>query len=223
MPGLDEKLHLPEILNEVAKKWTDDDEYSDGLDIGAGSPEEPDSAASQEKPPCPPILAYIHPKASSDGMAPIIRRVDTASLLLNVSLQLAKLPSIEEAGVKEASPYAHPKKIAYPEGVKQRTTITQADSLVAEQVIVEEKVAIKESVVGANCTIREGAKLTRCVLMDGVEVGKFARLTGCILGRRCRIGEKSNLTDCEVQENLIIEEGSKLMLSRPLQDFRRAM
>jgi len=207
MPGLDEKLHVPEILAEVARKWTDD-ENSDGMDDLVDSLEENKLDIAREEPPCPPILAYVHPKAPAGSAAPIIRRVDTAALLLNVSLQLAKRPSYEEAG-RDASPYAHPKKVAYPEGVKSRTTITQADSLVAEQVIVEEKVAIKESVVGANCTIREGAKITRCVLMDGVEVGKFARLTGCILGRRCRIGQNSNLTDCEVQENLIIEEGSK--------------
>lgn len=154
----------------------------------------------------PPILAYIHP---SKEAAPLIRRVDTAQLLLAVSLQLAKLPSIEEAGSSSASPFAHARKVAYPDGVKPRTTITRQDCLIADNVMVDEKTSIKESVVGANCQIKEGAKLFQCLLMDGVVVGKGCKLTRCILGRRSDIGEGSTLTDCEVQENLLIEPRSK--------------
>ncbi len=158
----------------------------------------------------PPILAYIHPSLPSE---PLIRRVDTAQLLLSVSLQLAKHPSIEETG-SPASPFAHARKVAYPEGVKPRTTITKQDSLVAENTTVAEKTAIKESVVGANCQIHEGAKLTQCLLMDGVVVGKNCKLTRCILGKRSEIGENSILTNCEVQENLLVEPKSKLATSR---------
>ena len=61
----------------------------------------------------PPILAYLHPNEPS---APIIRRVDTARLLLTVSLQLAKLPSVEDAGAEAVlAPFARPRKVAYPE------------------------------------------------------------------------------------------------------------
>ncbi|KJR83856.1 translation initiation factor eIF-2B subunit gamma [Sporothrix schenckii 1099-18] len=162
----------------------------------------------------PPLLAYVHPSAAT---APLIRRVDTSQLLLTVSLQLAKLPSVEEmalaAGVPAdsaaalalASPFAHTKKVAYPEGVKPRTTVTRPDSLVADNVTVEEKVSIKECVIGANCQIQEGAKLHQCLLMEGVVVGKGARLTRCILGKRSEIGAQSVLVDCEVQENLLVE------------------
>ncbi|CAK7219439.1 Translation initiation factor eIF-2B subunit gamma [Sporothrix curviconia] len=162
----------------------------------------------------PPILAYVHPSGPS---APLIRRVDTSQLLLTVSLQLAKLPSVEEtaiaAGVAPdsaaalvlSSPFAHTKKVAYPEGVKPRTTVTRPDSLVADNVTIEEKVSIKECVIGANCQIQEGAKLHQCLLMEGVVVGKGARLTRCILGKRSDIGAQSILVDCEVQENLLVE------------------
>lgn len=154
----------------------------------------------------PPFLAYIHP---SDPSAPLVRRVDTASSLLATSLLLAKLPSVEEAGPEGASPFAHARKVAYPEGVKSRTTITKQDSLLAENVTVDEKSAIKESVIGANCQIQEGAKLSQCVLMEGVVVGKGCKLTRCILGKRSEIGEGSTLTDCEVQENLLVEPKSE--------------
>ncbi|KAI2463852.1 nucleotide-diphospho-sugar transferase [Annulohypoxylon bovei var. microspora] len=178
-----------------------------------------------EDPAVPPILAYIHPNHAD---APLLRRVDTAQLLLAVSLQLAKLPSVEEAGPEAASPFAHSRKVAYPEGVKPRTTIARQDSLIAENVMVEEKTSIRESVVGANCQIKEGAKLFQCLLMDGVVVGKGCKLTRCILGKRSEVGEGSTLTDCEVQENLLVEprtedKESKLMSSSGLEASEQEM
>ncbi|KAK0386377.1 hypothetical protein NLU13_6214 [Sarocladium strictum] len=167
----------------------------------------------------PPIIAYTH---ASTGPGSLIRRADTAPLLLTLSLQLAKLPSLEEVVPEEASPFAHPRKIAYPEGVKSRTTITKADCLIAENVTVEEKTSIKECVIGANSQIGEGAKLAQCLLMDGVVVGKGCKLTRCILGKRCIIGDGSTLTDCEIQENLLVEpqtedKDNKLMSSEGLE------
>lgn len=170
------------------------------------SPRGDSRAAEGGRETVPPMLAYTHP---SQPTAPLIRRVDTARLLLAISLQLAKLPSVEELGPEAASPFAHPRKVAYPEGVKPRTTITKQDSLVAENVTVEEKTSIKESVIGSNCQINEGAKLSQCLLMDGVVVGKNCKLTRCILGKRSEIGDGSILTDCEVQENLLVEPKCK--------------
>ncbi|CAN8103432.1 unnamed protein product [Discula destructiva] len=188
--------------------------------IHSTSPAGPQKAAATNN--VPPILAYVHP---SQPDAPIIRRVDTAQLLLCISLQLAKLPSLEEAGT---SPFAHPRKVMYPEGVKGRTTITRPDCLIGENVTVEEKVAIRESVVGVNCQIREGAKLSQCLLMDGVVVGKNCKLTRCILGKRCEIGDNTTLTDCEVQENLLVEakseeKSAKLMSSSGLEATEEEM
>jgi len=159
----------------------------------------------------PPILAYVHP---SKAGAPLVRRVDTVQLLLQMSLHLAKLESIEEVGREASSPFAHARKIAYPAGVALKCTVTRPDCLLAENVTVEERCAIKECVIGANCQIRQGAKLTRCVLMDDVVVGKGCKLTGCILGRRAEIGEDSVLQDCEVEDNMRIEPKSKPHLMR---------
>ncbi len=180
----------------ISAKSSDDDSTSD--------------RPSTAPPIVPPLLAYVHPAAPS---APLIRRVDTAQLLLQISLQLAKLPSLEELGPDDApaSPFAHARKVAYPEGVKSRTTITKADSLVADNVTVQERTSIKECVVGANCQIGEGAKLSQCLLMDGVVVGRNCKLTKCILGKRSDIGEGCVLTECEVQENLLVEAKSELI------------
>ncbi|OCK78084.1 hypothetical protein K432DRAFT_395084 [Lepidopterella palustris CBS 459.81] len=164
----------------------------------------------------PPILAYVQPTGSSN---PLIRRVDTAQLLLNVSLRLAKLPSVEDLGKdasKLASPYAHQAKIAHKESIPKRCRVEAENCLVAENVTVEEKCNIKESVIGANCKIGEGARLMRCLLMEGAEVGENVQLTGCILGRRCRIeggpakgDDKTVLKDCEVQDGHVVEWGTE--------------
>ncbi|MCJ1387399.1 hypothetical protein MMC18_000242 [Xylographa bjoerkii] len=168
----------------------------------------------------PPILAYIHPSTLD---APLIRRVDTAAILLSISLRLAKLDSIEEVGRSASSPFAHAHKIAYQGGIAQRSTVTKADCLLAENVTVEEKSVIKESIIGANCHIKSGARLTRCVLMDGVVIGERCQLTGCILGRRAQVGRESVLKECEVQDgNVVAEEtdakGEKFMVFEGLDE-----
>ncbi|KAK3990533.1 putative translation initiation factor eIF-2B subunit gamma [Cladorrhinum sp. PSN332] len=205
-----ENDHLETIGEDVIGRWTKAG-YKKNLAkklkfdkiLQKGRESEQDSEEANSSVDVPPVLAYVQPL---DPAGPIIRRVDNAQLLLQVSLQLAKQPSIEEAGsVEAAPPYAHQRKIAYPEGIKPRTSITKADSLLADNVTVQEKSSIKESVIGANCQIGEGAKLFQCLLMDGVVVGKNCKLTKCILGKRSDIGEGCVLTDCEVQENLLVE------------------
>ncbi|RFU31893.1 hypothetical protein B7463_g4424, partial [Scytalidium lignicola] len=229
--GLGEKLGLREIFEkpdgiDTEENMLDDPHAVDNIDFGSLSStwtsdlhmstgsnpvQTPPSQTiiregSKSKIVMPPILSYIHPSKPDSSM---IRRVDTAPLLLSVSLQLAKLEAIDTVGRDAASPFAHQSKVAYPEGIASKTTVTKPDCLLAENVTVEEKSAIKECVIGANCQIKQGAKLTRCVLMDGVVVGRGCKLTGCILGRRSEIGDDSTLQDCEVQENLFIEAGTE--------------
>ncbi|KAJ0425860.1 hypothetical protein BJY00DRAFT_273877 [Aspergillus carlsbadensis] len=153
----------------------------------------------------PPMLAYMH---SSLPSAPLIRRVDTSALLLSVSLRLAKLESIEEVGRVAASPFAHQQKVAYPAGIAQRCTVTKSDCLLGPNVTVEEKCVIKETVISANCHIASGARLTRCLVMDGAVIGERCQLTGCIVGRRSKIKRESVLKDCEVQDGMVVDEGT---------------
>jgi translation initiation factor eIF-2B subunit gamma len=173
-----------------------------------------------EKLVIPPILAYIH---SSQPSAPLICRVDNTALLLTISLRLAKLDSINDVGRDASSPFAHAQKIAYPAGIAQRCTVTKADCLLADNVTVEEKSVIKESVIGANCHIASGARLTRCLLMDGVIIGERCQLTGCVVGRRSKIGRESVLKDCEVQDGNVVPDeteakNEKFMIFEGLDD-----
>lgn len=170
----------------------------------------PASATQTQPPPTPtpelkipPMLAYIH---SSKPTAPLIRRIDNSAILLSVSLRLAKLESIEEVGRAAASPFAHAQKVAYPAGLAQRCTVTRADCLLADNVTVEEKSVIKESVVGPNCHIAQGSRLTRCLVMDGAVVGERCQLTGCIVGRRSKVGRECVLKECEVQDGNVVAD-----------------
>jgi translation initiation factor eIF-2B subunit gamma len=162
---------------------------------------EAEAAKTKKASKIPPILAYVQRES-----APFVRRVDSSALLLSTSLRLAKLPSIEEAGRIEASLFAHNQKIAHPEGVAQRCTVSKSDCLLAENVTVEQFAVIKESVIGSNCHISSKARLTKCVLMDGVTVGSNVTLTNCIIGRRAKIGAESTLKECEVQDSYIVPE-----------------
>ncbi|KAM0144760.1 hypothetical protein ACHAP3_000793 [Botrytis cinerea] len=225
--GLGDKLGLRDIFEKTRPDESDDNMLdngpaSDDVDYGnlsstwTSNLEDPSSKKSSDNSTAsdksnlaiPPILAYIHPsKPTAEESSPLIRRVDTAPILLNVSLQLAKIEAIDQVGRDAASPFAHNSKIAWPEGIAQKTTV-RPDCLLAENVIVEEKCIIKECVIGANCQIKTGARLTRCVLMDGVTVGSSCTLTDCVLGKGSVIGDKSELQDCEVQEEFDVDPGT---------------
>jgi translation initiation factor eIF-2B subunit gamma len=172
-----------------------------------------ESVSTQAKLTVPPLLSYVQP---SSAVEPLIRRVDTAHLLLTISLRLAKLPSIEDSHGAPTSPFAHTSKIAHKNLIPKRCSVAADSSLLAENVTVEEKCNIKESVIGPNCKIGEGARLLRCLLMDGVEVGPYVQLTDCILGRRCRIEggpakdeDRTVLKECEVQDGQVVEWGTE--------------
>lgn len=145
----------------------------------------------------PPFLAYVHPTTT-----PLIRRIDTPALLLHASLHIATLnPS--------SSPLAHPHKQHPTASIAARTTIGQ-DVLIGANTTIDQHVTIKSSVIGPNCVIGAGARLTKCVLMDEVEVGEKAVLTGVVAGVRARVGRECKLGEgCEVQPGFVVEEGTE--------------
>ncbi|KAM5436324.1 Translation initiation factor eIF-2B subunit gamma [Microsporum ferrugineum] len=180
------------------------------------------STTTAEKINTPPLLGYVSPSKPS---MPLIRRVDNSALLLSISLRLAKLDAISDSHTPNTtiSPLAHTNKIAYPPGIAQRCTISKSDCLLAENVTVEDKCIIKESVIGANCHIASGARLTRCLLMDGAVVGERCQLIGCIVGRRSKLGRDCVLKDCEVQNGNIVPDetdakNEKFMIFEGLDD-----
>ena len=160
--------------------------------------------------PVPDFLGYLHQGGKE---RPMVRRIDSTALLLSMSLRLAKL----DATTTPDHPYVHDAKIASPELIAQRTTITKNDTLIGANTTVEPKVLIKESVIGSNCKISSGARLTKCVVMDGVEIGERCTLIGCVVGRNVRVGRESELRECEVQSGHVIAakteaKGEKFMI-----------
>ncbi|KAK0740616.1 nucleotide-diphospho-sugar transferase [Schizothecium vesticola] len=183
--------------------------------------------AEPTRPRVPPMIAYVPPPppaADAANSPPIIRRVDTAQLLAHTNQELAKHRSGDAARLDGLAPsiYAHTRKVAYPEGVHARAHVSEADSLLADNVTVQQRASIKASVVGANCQILEGAKLAQCTLFEGVVIGKNCKLTRCILGDNSEIGDGCVLTDCEVQHNMLVEpkteaKGERFMSSSGLE------
>ncbi|KAF5862549.1 hypothetical protein ETB97_011546 [Aspergillus alliaceus] len=197
--GLGEKLGMNEVLggrNESQEEHgsNDGDLLEDEIDLqgmitthsqGSEARSAKSSLKGQSSVEVPPILAYMTKPSKQ-----LIRRVDSAALVLAMSLRLAKLESIEEVGRTAASPFSHASKIATPEGIAAKSIVTKGDCLLGSNVTVEER----------------GARLTRCVIMDNAVIGPKCVLTGCIVGRYSQVGQDSVLKDCEVQDGVVVEK-----------------
>ena len=181
------------------------------------SPDSPTTRAalvsSQPRLHIPPMLAYIQPPSAT---APLIRRVDTEEQLLNVSLRLARLPPLSDKSVEQHSPYSADEKIHNQITIPKQSHIDTASVLIAPNTTLSERVAIKESIIGTGCTIGTGAKLTRCLLMDGVVVGDFVSLMGCIVGPRARVTggpkedrNKTDLKNVKITGGTVVEWGTQ--------------
>ncbi|GAQ40833.1 eukaryotic translation initiation factor 2B, subunit 3 gamma, 58kDa [Aspergillus tubingensis] len=210
--GLSAKLGIDEIVG--GQKETQDDHGSNDGDsleeeidlrsmttTHAQGSESRSTKSTESSVEVPPILAY-----TTKSSKQLIRRVDSAALVLAMSLRLAKLESVEEVGRAAASPFSHAAKIATPEAVASKSIVTKGDCLLGSNVTVEEKCVIKESCISANAKICSGARLTRCVIMDNAVIGPKCVLTGCIVGRYSQIGKDSVLKDCEIQDGVVVEE-----------------
>ena len=158
--------------------------------------------------PVPPLLGYLHPPHTADPLNtasnPLIRRIDTVPLLLSCSLYFARQPYPSS----NLHAFAHPQQTHPTTTIPPHTTIHSPTVLIDANVSLSPRVTVRECVVGAKCSIASGARLTRCLLMEGTVVEEKAVLYGCVLGRRCRIGKGSDLRDCNVQEGFSVAEGS---------------
>ena len=216
--GLAEKLHLRHILDPKLSHGNIDNEttgqtngrFEDKINLASLSSTHtstlyPQSPKSKPETPftVPPIHSYIHPTTSTASKhAHLIRRVDTPHLLLHTSLHIATLEPLSNA-------LSHPHKTSPEATIAPHTNIHVPTTLIAPNTVVATHAVIKTSVIGANCDIGEGARLTGCLLMDGAVVERKSVLQGCILGRRCVIGAQSELRECEVQEGFRVQEGTE--------------
>ncbi|KAM0799560.1 hypothetical protein BDR22DRAFT_854598 [Usnea florida] len=243
--GLAEKLSLSKIFDpRLSPRGDETGEHGghasgnieDEIDLASMSSTHVSALKTEKKDPAkprlsvPPFLSYIHPTTTTTTTAssPLIRRVDTPHLLLHTSLYIATLPpstnpppNIYPSG---PSPLSHSLKIsADPSLIAPHTTIHAPTTLIGPNTTVATHCVIKSSVIGANCVIEEGARMTGCLLMDSVTVGSKAVLQGCILGRRCGIGNGCTLKECEVQEGYQVKEeteakGEKMMVFEGLEE-----
>ena len=164
-----------------------------------------ESTTLTETPRLPPIISCILPSGAD---CPLVRRVDTAPLLLSVSLHLAKVQSIEESPNIETSPFAHANKIATTASIAPKVTISRADTLIDSNATVATLSVLKSSVIGSNVTIGTGVRLTNCLIMDGAMIGDKSVLNGTIVGKRAKIGKNCTLNNCEVQDGNMVEDGT---------------
>ena len=169
-----------------------------------------DNDDTTSPPEIPAVLSCILP---SGPEVPMVRRVDTAPLLLSVSLALALCPSIEESSATQAaaeiSPFAHATKVANTTSIAPKVTISRSDSLIDSNTTIATMSVIKSSVVGSSVTIGTGVRLTNCLVMDGASIGDKSVLNGTIVGKRAKVGKNCTLNNCEIQDGNIVEDKSE--------------
>ena len=190
------KLRLPEVLGDgkhSSEDGEEDEDGTDGVDVLSMSStttlkpvQRPNgktfasrvaaSAPSKAALTVPLLLAYVQPKPDL-----LIRRVDTSAQLLTISLHLAKQAASSD------HPLSHAQKVHPTAKLEQQARVSEADSLIAENVHLGFRSNVKESVIGATCEIGKNVRLTRCLLMEGVVVGDGVVMVGCIVGRRAKI------------------------------------
>lgn len=208
--GLPEKLGLHEILtnksSSLASSSSLDKDHkgssTHSINIASLSTTQTsniNTATQQKNPAIPPILAYIHPSGPPSA-TPLIRRVDTTPTLLTTSLYIATL-------LPSSHPLSHPQKIHPSTLIPPRATVHAPTVLLAAEIDIGIHTSMKESVIGSQCIIGQGAKILRCVIMDKAQVGEKCVLTGCVIGPGAKVGERAVLRDVEVQGGFMVDEG----------------
>lgn len=208
--GLAEKLGLREILTNKPSSSSSSSSFDNNhsgpltysINIASLSTTQTSNinpAKQQKTSAIPPILAYIHPSSPSSA-TPLIRRVDTTPSLLTTSLYIATLsPS--------SHPLSHPQKIHPSTLIPPRASVHAPTVLLAAEIDIGIHTSMKESVIGSQCIIGQGAKILRCVIMDRAQVGEKCVLTGCVIGPGAKVGERAVLRDVEVQGGFVVDEG----------------
>lgn len=148
------------------------------------------------------------PEPAQQPSSPLIRRVDTVPLLLAVSLYLARLASFLEQFTtsNKSHPYCHAQQVHPTTQLPSQATIHTPTCLLDANSTLAPRITLRDTVVGANCSIASGSRLHGCLLMDGCVVEEKVVMSGCVLGRYCKVGRGAELKDCWVQEGYAVAE-----------------
>lgn len=142
---------------------------------------------------------------------PLIRRTDTVPLLLSVSLYLARIGSILDQfppSAKSEHPYLPTQQVHPTTTLPSQATIHTPTCLIDANVTLSPRITVRDSVVGANCSIASGARLHGCLLMDGCVIEEKVVLSGCVLGRHVKVGKGAELRDVWAHEGFVVQEAA---------------
>lgn len=172
---------------------------------------QPQSTPNQ-KPKQPPKGTQQSPPTTAQPPSQLIRRIDTTKLLLSSSLYFARLPSILSSlpnpPPAAAHPFCHAHQIHPSTPLPSQATIVANTVLIDANCTLQPRITIRDSVIGAHCSVASGARLLGCLLMDGVTIEEKVVLSGCVLGRRCKVAAGCELRDCDIQEEFVVAEGT---------------
>lgn len=81
-----------------------------------------------------------------------------------------------------------------------------SDSTIGDFTRVDERAAIKKSVIGKHCVIGKMVKIVGCILLDHCTIADGAKLEGSILGKNTTVGNKAELVRCVTQGGYEVKE-----------------
>ena len=82
-------------------------------------------------------------------------------------------------------------------------------SVVPEDVVAEEKVAIKGTIMGPGCTIGSRSKLNNCVIEGAVKIGPNCIIQNSVICAGATIEEGCSLNDCQVGADFKVPASTK--------------
>ena len=89
------------------------------------------------------------------------------------------------------------------------------DNLISSSVTFEESddqftKDVHKSILGADCSVGKGIKLTNCVLFTTVKIGNYCKLENCIFGSQSVIEDGCELSNVVVAASQKVKSKSKL-------------
>ena len=89
--------------------------------------------------------------------------------------------------------------------------------IIGENSEIKKNVEIRDSVIGSNCIIDEGAIINKCIIWNNTFVGKYVHLKENVIGKNCRIGNKVFMEegvivsdDCRIGDESLLRQSVKI-------------
>ncbi len=137
---------------------------------------------------------------------------DSTPTLAELHPQGSVLLEPEQTKITEYSKFQHIRTPSEYREIQQKLLATRKfqRTRIGEGVKISRTAIIDDlTVLGNDCIINRNAKLERCVLGDGVQIGAGTVLTDCVICRRAFIDEETHLENAVIPQGTVLQSDTK--------------